>query len=264
MGGAGDLALDFFSGRADGVDRLHTLLEQRTQQGVVGVFVLAAEDEMDAAGKRSERLHGGVHIGRFRIVVVGDAGNVSNKLETMLDRVEDLDCLGDGFLRNTGELCRADGGQHILDIVVALQRNAAHRHNWFETGLLIGAEGDVAIEQRCALANDLAAAEPVDLRLRTARRLLHARVVSIEYQVVFTRLRGEDALLCERIVFEGAVAIEMVGRDVQDDGDLWTEELDCLQLEAGNLEDRPGVFRVARFVDQLDDGQADVAADLRR
>ena len=77
----------------------------------------------------------------------------------------------------------------------------------------------------------------------------------------FCVLLGEDALLGERVVFEGAVAVEVVGRDVEDDGDVGMELFSGFELEAGDFEDRPGV--VGRFVDEGDDGHANVAADQR-
>jgi hypothetical protein len=51
----------------------------------------------------------------------------------------------------------------------------------------------------------------------------------------------------------------VIGRDVEDDGDLGMELLGGFELEAGDLEDGPGVGRA--FGDELDDGEADVAAD---
>ena len=74
-------------------------------------------------------------------------------------------------------------------------------------------------------------------------------------------LRGEDALFGAGVVLEGAVAIEVVGRDVEDDGDLGMKLLGGFELEAGDFEDRPGFG--GAFVDEGDDGDADVAADER-
>ena len=94
--------------------------------------------------------------------------------------------------------------------------------------------------------------------------MLDAHVIAIQHQEVFAGLRGKDALLGQGIVFERAVTVKMVRRDVQDDGDLRTEEFDRFQLEAGNLQDRPGVFLIVGFVDQLDDRHPDIAANLGR
>ncbi len=80
-------------------------------------------------------------------------------------------------------------------------------------------------------------------------------------QEVVRGLRGEDALLGERVVLKGAVAVEVVGSDVEDDGDGGMKLLGRFELEAGDFEDRPGV--VGALVDEGDDGDADVAADQR-
>ena len=65
--------------------------------------------------------------------------------------------------------------------------------------------------------------------------------------------------LAQGVVFKAAVAVEVVGRDVEDDGDGGVELLSRFELEAGDFEDGPG--GVGGFVDEGDDGHADVAAD---
>ena len=51
----------------------------------------------------------------------------------------------------------------------------------------------------------------------------------------------------------------MVGRKVQDGGDVRTEGLDGFELKAGDFEHDPGIGR--RVIDKADGGRADVAAD---
>src|ERR1039458_8456911 len=116
------LRLNLCGSRADGVHALHSLLEQRIQHTVVAALVLAAKNEVDAAGERLQRLDGRVNIGGFGIVVILDAANRSHELQAMLHRFE----LGD----RAPNLCRLDSGQHsdtnccehIFEIVRALQR----------------------------------------------------------------------------------------------------------------------------------------------
>ena len=73
------------------------------------------------------------------------------------------------------------------------------------------------------------------------------------------QLLGCDAGLHGGVVLEGAVAIEVVGSDVENDGDLRMKLEGAFKLEAGDFKDRPGV--VGALVDEGDDGNADVAAD---
>ena len=64
------------------------------------------------------------------------------------------------------------------------------------------------------------------------------------------------------IVFEGAVAVEVVGSDVENHGDPGVK---LSMVSSWKLETSSTVQRVRRCssIDQLDDRQADVAADQR-
>src|ERR1039457_2526650 len=123
------LRLDLSGSRANGIDALHSLVEQRIQHTVVAALVLAAQNEMDAAGERLQRLDGRVNIGGFGIVVILDATDRGHILQAMLYRLE----LGN----RATDLCGFDCGQHsdtdcrqyILQIVRALQRNLSDRHD---------------------------------------------------------------------------------------------------------------------------------------
>ena len=71
-------------------------------------------------------------------------------------------------------------------------------------------------------------------------------------------LHGKQARLGGRIGFERAMAVEMVGRDVEQDGDVAIEAEGQVDLVAAEFEDINAVFR-ERLLRQ--DGQADVAAE---
>src|SRR5262249_51181552 len=58
---------------------------------------------------------------------------------------------------------------------------------------------------------------------------------------------------------ERAVAIEMVGRDIEVDRDLWMKSLDRLQLEAGDLENVPSI--ICGLPDEFDHWGPNIAAD---
>ena len=59
-------------------------------------------------------------------------------------------------------------------------------------------------------------------------------------------LRGKDALLGQRVVFEAAVAVKVVGRDVEDDGDGGMELLQCFQAGSWRLQGRTRCRRCFR------------------
>jgi len=89
---------------------------------------------------------------------------------------------------------------------------------------------------------------------------LGGAVVGVEDEGVGRGLAGEDLFLRGNVGLEAVVAVEVVGGDVEDDGDAGVELIGGFELEAGDLED---VDRLGGgFGDELDDGQADVAADL--
>ena len=92
----------------------------------------------------------------------------------------------------------------------------------------------------------------------------HARclfVVGVEDGVIGGSLVFENAFLGGKVLVEAAVAVEVVGSDVEHDRDFRMKGLDGLQLEAGDFEDVVGV--VGGVGDQRNGGRPDVAADLR-
>ena len=75
-------------------------------------------------------------------------------------------------------------------------------------------------------------------RLRAGGAGAHRqRIVEVHHGEVVRRLRGEDARLGRRVAVEAVVAIEVIGRDVEQDGDARVERLHRLQLEARHLDD---------------------------
>ena len=80
--------------------------------------------------------------------------------------------------------------------------------------------------------------------------------------MVLRRLILEDACFRGHIILHIAVAIEVVGRDVEDDGDIGMKVDDGFQLKAGDLKHIPGLRRALR--DQRNHRQSNVAADLGR
>ena len=123
---AAQLRLDFVRGRADGVDGAHPFAQQRRKRRVVGALVFAAENQVNAAGKRRNRFGGGVDVGGLRVVVELDAVDGGNKFQAMLDSLKILDGAGDRRRAgHAGQPRCADRSQHILHVVLAFERNLA-------------------------------------------------------------------------------------------------------------------------------------------
>ena len=118
-----------------------------------------------------------------------------------------------------------------------------------------------ALLQPGSLRNRVLDGEPIDLGGRARGGGGAGSVVGVQHQAVLGGLRGKDALFGRAIVFKAAVAVEVVGGDVENDGDLWMKLHGGFELETGDFQNRPGV--VGAVVDQGDDREADVAADQR-
>ena len=95
------------------------------------------------------------------------------------------------------------------------------------------------------------------MRARHSRR--HQWIVGVEHRRVAVLLAQEDALLGARVCREAPVAVEVIGRDVEQRRGARPEVVDPFELKARQLddEDTPG-----RAVDAGDERRADIAADL--
>ena len=87
-------------------------------------------------------------------------------------------------------------------------------------------------------------------------------IVGIQHREILRLLVLKDARLGVGVGLERAVAVEVVGRNVEHNRNFRTKRLDRLQLETGDLEDHDRVR--LRGSDQGNRGRADIAADRRR
>ena len=165
--------------------------------------------------------------------------------------------------RHTGQTRGNHRGQHILDVVLAFQaefRSAASPSPWPRPfGRAIN--DHVHSPPRLPARPDAQAKTSRPWRPSGWRRRRQGALSAFSTSAILRGLRGKDALLGPRIVLKGAVAVQVVRRNVQDDGDLGMELIGAFKLEAGDLEHRPGV--IGAFVDQRHDRHADVAAHER-
>ncbi len=76
-------------------------------------------------------------------------------------------------------------------------------------------------------------------QVRSAKPMV-VGIVGVQDGEIVRLLVFEDAGLGIDIIRESLVAIEMIGRDIQDHGDARMEVDDGLELKAGNFEDDPG------------------------
>src|ERR1700756_5922040 len=85
------------------------------------------------------------------------------------------------------------------------------------------AEEDIAIAHPCALLHFFLATEPEDLRPGASTQSNAGRIVGVQHSEIASLLVLENSGLGIRINLECSVAIQMVGRDVQHDGNLRAE-----------------------------------------
>ena len=93
-------------------------------------------------------------------------------------------------------------------------------------------------------------------------RLRDFRIIRVQHGEIALQLVFEHAHFCVGVLIERAVAIEMIGRQIQQHTDLRTETFDGFQLKAADFGDRHGL--VGGSFHQREQRRADVAADERR
>ena len=136
--------------------------------------------------------------------------------------------------------------------MLALERDLGDGEDWLGRAGLSGEEEDAFAVDECALLDAAGGAEPEDLRFGAGGELLGFDVFGVEDQVVLGALLLGDFCLGVAVTLEGFVAVEMVRREVGDEGDMRAEKLGGFELEAGDFEDVPGKFGAGG--DEFDDG----------
>src|ERR1044071_7937030 len=248
-------------GGADQVNALHPLAQQWVQHCVVAAFIFAAQNDVDVRGKRLQRFHRGVNVGRFGVVIERDAVDGRHQFEPVFDGAKFFHRLTHLLRRAACNHGYGDRRQHILQVVFAFELNIrSAEHRLF---LAVLAEDDLIILSERAIFHTLLAAEPQEARFdlvfilqRDARR-----IVSIQHRKICRALLLKYPSFGVYIRFERMVAIKMVRRNVQDGGNPRAELLDAFQLEAGNFQHHHRVGR--RLSGQRYHGSSNVAAHQR-
>ena len=147
----------------------------------------------------------------------------------MLNAGETSYCFRDGWRVNTCQACGGRRCENIFEVVRSGKRNFGDLHHEFF--LAVVHEHNVFAEGTGALVNALLAAEPEQLRL--ARRQFHrGRVVGIQDGRVKFGLLPENARFRSSVSFDGFVAVEVVGRKIQKNGDVRAKSVRQFQLKA--------------------------------
>src|SRR5204862_4024008 len=186
-------------GLADQVNALHVRPDRLRERREVLALARAAENEMDGLVRVGvEGPERGGDVGRLRIVDVANAVELPDELEPVRDAREGAKRLGDPVVVDAGGACSRGGGGGVLTVVPAADERLGGER-------IVGRELD-PVETESA-RDDLSASALEDAQLRVAVRL------------------------------ERAVAVEVVGLEVEQDGDLTRELVHVFELGAGDLAD---------------------------
>ena len=152
-----------------------------------------------------------------------------------------------------------DSCQHIFQIVRAFQRHFGERHDLaFAVAV---AEINMRATGKSSFFNFLLPAEPEQLRARAIRQSSSGGIIGVENSEIVLPLILEDARLGVHVICKSLVAIEMVGRDVQNHRDPRTKFNNRLQLKARYFQHGPG--RGPGLIHKTDGRRADITAHQR-
>ena len=220
------------------------------------MLVTTAEEQHERLAVRTDAGERALWGRGDRVVDVSHAGEVVEWLQAMHDTSEDADRLGDGPVAHAEFGGERDGGEDVVHVVVAAQRDLValdDRH----AGLTV-LPHDATSAQRRAVAVELALGRGgSDARRSLGSEARANLVVDVQHDEVVACLELEDASLQGDIIRPG-VSIEVVWRDVGDTGDV-RAHLEALELRVRELNHhlRPRL----NLLEEREQADADVAAD---
>src|SRR5256885_13923585 len=135
----------------------------------------------------------------------------------MFDSGKGAEGFCDAIRLRAGEPRGRNGGENILEIVRAGKRDFRLLENYYCLAFM--SKNNFFAEKECALRNALFAAKPENFRLRWRVRRAGG-IVSVENGEIVGSLFFENAGLGRGVSFQRAVAIEMIGREIQEDADV--------------------------------------------
>src|SRR5579859_5303012 len=163
-----------------------------------------------------------------------------------------------GFLNfvqpSSGETCGGHGSKNVFKIVCAGKRDFRLLEDNFLFAVM--AENDFFPGEKSSLRDALLAAEPKNFwfcgRVRRARG-----IVGIQHSKIGGGLLFEDARFGGAVGFHGTVAVEMIGREIQENADVWAERLNPFKLKAAEFGD--GYSLIVRLLGDINQRRADIA-----
>ena len=203
--------------------------ERRKERAELLPFLLAADKEHRLPVQPRDCFQAGIDVGRLGIVDVDNAVFFEHLFEAVRDSLEGRERRSDRLVPHAHELCRGNGGKGVCKVVLPAHRKIVRREH------LLPLETEVIVLQICAF-DALFHGKPHGLRLGVLGKRTHDRVVAVEDGVLALRAVFEQFALQIDVVFHVVVAVEVVFRDIEDDGDVRAQGGERLLLKGGDFD----------------------------
>ena len=199
------------------------------------MLVISAQDQRGGAGHGVHGFQRGIHVGALAVVEVFHPIQHPDAFDPVLHAFEGSQAVADNRDLNAHGRRGADRSQGVLQVVGA--RNSDFRG--FTDGSFFPAQPQdhVFPADKGAFPNFLFPAEFHNPAANRPAQPLKPRVVGIENRPVLRRLFPEHAHLHGRIDLHGAVAVQMILRDIGNQSHPGAEGVGRFHLEAGHLAD---------------------------
>jgi hypothetical protein len=214
--------------------------------------VPAAGDPEDGSWEGLQGLYRRTGVGRFGIVDVLDPTDFGDVLEAMGQAFEMDQCLARGLEveieGRKGEQC----GDNILGLSHGSNATLAQTNDLLRSS----AAYDCVLTVHPGTGLDrMSSAKLEALDIARQCKLAQPWIVSVQYGRIPDTLAGEYSRLCGEVTFEVDMAIEVIGRDVEQHGSARPEGLHTLELKRGDFEDRD----IQAFTDEVECRNAEIA-----
>ena len=237
---AAELRLDLFRG-APISSTMRARAAGLAQERVVAAFVLAAENHQQPPGNASRAFSVASTLVALESLKYSTPEIVGDEFEPVLDAGEAAHARGDRRRLDADQYRGRGRGQNIFHIVLAAQADVAV--GAAERSRAIAAENDLVVAQKAPLATRFCRLNQNTLRPRG--RVLRCR--PDRRRSGRRRRPRSDFRKCapwRGVGFERTVAVEMIGRQIEQHGDVRAECGDRFELKAADFDD--GDARVAR------------------
>ncbi|MBP1687947.1 MAG: hypothetical protein H6Q33_4090 [Deltaproteobacteria bacterium] len=234
----------------------HMRPQQRIQYGEVTALVVAAGEQDDSAIKARHGFLHRPHVGAFGIVVIADAVAFAHQRQAMWQAVRRFQRALNSGVRYPPNGGGRDGRHHVLAVVRA---GKPYRVEWKTPGDRFRSPVDdgIAVDKTAKLHRFTS--ERDRCRSRFAPLLPHPGIVPVQHRHIAGLLRGEQRGLGAPVLIHAGVAVEVVRREVEQQGNLWLERVHPFQLETRHLHHR--CFKGAFCQASVDERRPEIATD---